>query len=255
VGGTVAQHILSDNQSQPAGSAYVDDILQRYLPSIGSRQFRLHRDENRPYALAALARIVNTYSTDQLAIERLWQSVARGSPYDHILLLPNTESALSYHAKRKNHSMVLNLERSVKLALRTTFCNLILGDIRREKRLRETETEFFWLNHESGTRRHKQPTHREKKSAADDDKLEVILEAFAEIKYQGELEYANYIMKLTFETMNNAKHEAVVRALLAGDSPLEAASRFNMSVGNVHKINKKFMQVAFQIRDETSKLK
>jgi hypothetical protein len=243
----VAQQIGSNNNEKPTGSAYVDEILQRYLPSIGSRQFHLDSDENKEYALQAVFETIRKYGTDRFAAEKLWDGVVRGAPYSHVLLLPNTESALQYQLVSAEQSMVLTV-RAVRPTVREVFFNLIRQDMRREKSRRRAEAEFIEVK----------PLRRRKRAAKVEDaksnsdnggqSLDVVLDAFADIKHQHELEQVEYCSQLAFEAMKNKKHVDVMLALLADDDPHPnvVANRFGMSVANVRKINEKFVRLLLQ---------
>jgi hypothetical protein len=252
-GDIVAQQIGSNNNEKPSGSAYVDEILQRYLPSIGSRQFHLDSDTNKGYALQALFETIRKYGTDRSAAERLWDGVVRGAPYSHVLLLPNTESALQYQLVSAEQSMVLTV-RAVRPTVREVFFNLILQDKRREKRRTKAEAEF--VDSKPFRRRKRAAKVEEAKSTSDKDgqSLDAILDAFADIKHQHELKQVEYCAQLAFEAMKNEKHVDVMLSLLTDDDPhpSEVANRFGMSVANVRKINEKFMRLLLQTWEDLS---
>jgi hypothetical protein len=249
----VAQQIGSNNNEKPTGSAYVDDILQRYLPSIGSRQFHLDSNENKEYALQAVFETIRKYGTDRFAAEKLWDGVVRGAPHSHVLLLPNTESALQYQLVSTEHSMVLAV-RAVRPTVRTVFFNLVLHDKRRERSRRRAEAEF--VEGKPFRRRKRAAKVEEAKSNSDNDgqSLDAVLDAFADIKHQHELEQVEYCAQLAFEAMKNEKHVGVMLTLLAdrGPHPSEVANRFGMSVANVRKINEKFMRLLLQTWEDLS---
>ena len=243
----MAQQIGSNNNEKPTGSAYVDEILQRYLPSIGSRQFHLDSNENKEYALQAVFETIRKYGTDRFAAEKLWDGVVRGAPYSHVLLLPNTEGALQYQLVSAEQSMVLTV-RAVRPTVRKVFLNLILQDKRRDRRRIRAEAEF--VEDKPFRCRKRAAKVEEAKSNGDNDRqsLDAVLDAFADIKHQLELEQVEYCTQLAFEAMKNEKHVGVMLALLADDDshPSEVANRFGMSVANVRKINEKFMRLLLQ---------
>lgn len=249
----VAQQISSNNNEKPTGSAYVDEILQRYLPSIGSSQFHLDSNESKGYALQAVFKTIRKYGTDRFAAERLWDGVLRGAPYNHVLLLPNTESAIQYQLVSAEQSMVLKV-RAVRPTVRKVFFNLILLDKRREKRRTQAEAEFVEVRPFRRRKRAAKVDDAKSNGDSDGQSLDVVLDAFADVKHQHELEQAEYCARLAFEAMKNEKHVSVMSVLLANDAPHpnEVANRFGMSVANVRKINEKFMRLFLQTWEDMS---
>lgn len=243
----VAQQIGSNNNEKPTGSAYVDEILQRYLPSIGSRQFHLDTTENNEYALRAVFETIQKYGTDRFAAEKLWDGVARGAPHNHFLLLPNTESALQYQLVSAEKSMILTV-RAVRPTVREVFFNLIRQDKRREKSRKRAETEFVDVKPARRRKRAAKVEELNSNSGDNGQSLDVVLDVFADIEHQHELKQVEYCEQLVFEAMKNEKHVAVMLALLAYDEPhpREVAIRYGMSVANVRKINEKFMRLLLQ---------
>jgi hypothetical protein len=242
---------LSSNITQPAGSAYADQLLRRYLPKIGALKFHLSDDENRSYALDALFKTVRSYCSDDVVAEEFWDQVARGAPYDHILMLPNTENARKYQTTCGELTIMLN-RRDVKLTCGKVFVNVVRYDKRRERRYLPFESASL-----NGFRRRKsagRPAYEiDSLDTKDSQSIDNVLDAFAEIRHQHDVEFVQYVTNIALKRMKNKKHVQVMKALFKGDLRVEVASRFGMKVGNVGAINTKFMCIFREVLEEVSR--
>jgi DNA-directed RNA polymerase specialized sigma24 family protein len=228
----------------PSSSIVLDDLLRRYLISIGLKKYRSLFSilELQQFALLAVFYMVNDSGFENQTVEEFCTWVMPGKEYSQVRLLPDTEEGRLYEAEqlakrqRKDsgeETVILRNVKHVKAYLRQAFLNLLMDELRNEKRQFDIESRL---------KGDKTSSVRRAATQSEDghQKLDEIHRHFRERREEA-IDDATRVVIRNLEKRISQRNMNIIRLMLDGHKPSEVARMVKLDVKEVYKIQRDFL--------------
>jgi DNA-directed RNA polymerase specialized sigma24 family protein len=237
--------------SPPVGSIILDELLRRYLLSIGLSQFRdLSVTELKQYALLSIYRVMDKHRLEGINVEEFWDLIQPGTANGHIRLLPDTEEGHTYHTEQlkkkhggeKNEETVLLRDiRNVKTFIRVVFINMIIEDKRAESRQEGIKTRV--INEDASSVR------RGQKRTEGHQPIDDVLRYMREQREEVELDAARLVMRRVQAKMKS-EDLRIIKLLLEGYTPREVAHVLDLDVDIIYALHRGYRNSCKKVWDK-----
>jgi hypothetical protein len=198
---------LPHEREPPSGSIYFDDLIRRYLRTVGFKQFpTLTLLEVTRYALLAVFNVTQVHRPIGIDLNTFWDLVLPEGSYAHICLLPDTEESRSYAAESAKDAIILEGIKDVRFYITKTFLRLIWEEVKPTGASMEGNEDTYPYDGEP---------------------------------QDGSSANMKRIRDKIYSTMSS-RHLRVMQLLFDGHSRAEVAEMMSMTVENVTKIKLKF---------------
>jgi DNA-directed RNA polymerase specialized sigma24 family protein len=221
------------NISSPAGSIYLDDLIEHYLVSFGFRLSSspwLGPSEYKQYACESVLRVIETRGLKNVSPEQFWEWARYSNSEDRIWLIPDTEAGARFQQESKEKVVIFNGVTNVTAYVCEIFKHLVWKDLGSERRLIKLKEEVSFAYG---------PSEWRHAPSGDGRKPIMDLPDYGTVSQEQEEEKYYKIVERAYATMKTRDVE-VVKLILLGNRQAEVAEAYGMTIHNVRKILAKF---------------
>jgi hypothetical protein len=223
----------------PSGSIRLDDLVKRYLVSIGAREFRFFTiPELSHFALLALYNVLRSRGLKDMDVEAFWKWARPNGTYSKVLLLPDTDEGQIYHLKQSTkrlndtsveETVVLQVD-NVKQFTRKTFIRLLLQEINGGTKQKKIATKWVKQN---------TPSIRRVAGNRNDHALDEVLQDMRMKRVDADLEAVRLVKHRVEQTLDAAELR-IIHLLFNGHKAQQVADVLGLDVKIVYKTQRAF---------------